>query len=125
MPDALATPHVPALSSILAIQDNLAGSYCALALPKIGSNATVCTKVDITVPSLGATLASQLVAVMPLAPTMFCTMIAGIARNVAREMRRQHARIDVEAGSDFVTDHDRYRLAFIKVRDLVRGSWRG
>ena len=78
MPDALVTPQMPTLSSMLPIQASLAGSYCALALPKIGSNATVCTKVAITVPSLGATLASQLAAVMPLAPTMFCTMTFGL-----------------------------------------------
>ena len=91
---------------MLPIQDNLAGSYCALALPNIGSNATVWTKVAITVPSLGATLASQLVAVMPLAPTMFCTMTLGLAGNVPAQVRRQHAGIDVEAGAGLVTDDD-------------------
>ena len=56
MPDAVETPQVPTLSSMLPIQTSFAGSNLAALLPNNGSNGTVWTKVAITVPSFGATL---------------------------------------------------------------------
>src|SRR5262245_44556107 len=44
---------------------------------------------------------------------------SGVARDVAAEVAREHARIDVEAGADLMADNDRERLAFIEVRDLL------
>ena len=49
-------PQTATLSSMLPIQANFAGSKRAALLPKTGSNGMVCTKVAITVPSLGAML---------------------------------------------------------------------
>ena len=56
MPDAFEMPHTATLSSMLPIHANFAGSNLAALLPINGSNGIVCTNVDITVPSLGATL---------------------------------------------------------------------
>ena len=56
MPEALEMPQTATLSSMLPIQANFAGSNRAALLPINGSNGMVCTKVAITVPSLGATL---------------------------------------------------------------------
>ncbi len=56
MPEAFDTPQTATLSSMLPIQVNFAASNLAAALPISGSNGTVCTKVAITVPSLGAML---------------------------------------------------------------------
>jgi hypothetical protein len=78
MPEALETPHSPMLSSMLPIQASFAGSNRADRLPNSGSNATVCTKVAITVPSFAAMSLSQLAAVTPLAPAMFCTTTLGL-----------------------------------------------
>ena len=56
MPDALVTPQVPALSSMLPIQVNFAGSKRAAGLPRIGSPIGDAENVATTVPSRGAIL---------------------------------------------------------------------
>ena len=48
-----------------------------------------------------------------------------LARDVAAEMARQHAAVDVVAAADLVPDHERNRLAFVEVGNRIGRGRRG